>query len=762
MSRHVHLRIWSDEKITHFCERTAAPGHIILHNLLSYERKQVNECILVTFGDRRYRVGSARCGGAHMMRKRLFELVPGAPWHVFLTVALRWLGLVSDIALVWVVCSTLTLAVRGGLDADGMRRALAIGLVALALKVVSTKLALCESFAAAVDVKRVLRHRIYEKLLRLGPDYSKRIATAEAVQLSVEGCEQLETYFGQYLPQLFSAILAPITLFVALLLMSPATWPAALVLFVFVPLIPLVIALVQRAAKGVLASYWDEYTKLGDSFLESLQGLTTLKIYQADKARHEAMDEEAERFRVVTMRVLRIQLNSIVFMDVGAFGGAAAGMGMALWLLSVGSIDFTEALLVTLLSADFFRPLRLLGSYFHVAMSGMAASDRIFKLLDLEEPVEGGTQVPAQGDHLLMSHLSFSWDGGREVLHDVSIDIPSVGLTAIVGESGSGKSTIAALLAGRAQGYGGKLLLGGRPLAHFNRKALARYVTTVPTASYLFAGTVKDNLLMGHPRASEKDMWSVLEGVDLAAFLRAQDGLDTRVEKRGENLSGGQRQRLALARAFLHNSPIYILDEATSNIDVESEEAIMAAVCGIARYKAVILISHRLANVTAARRIYVLEHGRVVGEGDHERLLLDNTTYRRLWEGQQALEAFEPTTLDAPFDDETEDEQASKGANAAKEGGMGGTIDADATGEVGSDVSDGTGGADTLGDTGVLGIEFVAKGAAGEVPTSEASAAPTEVEAADMSEPADTGAEDAPITSVADSDAREADDAKPE
>lgn len=739
-------------------------GPIILHNLLSYEGKRVNECMLVTFGDGRCRVGSARCGGAHMIRKRLFELVPGAPWHVFLTVALRWLGLVSNIAFVWVVCSTLTLALEGALDVGGMRRALVVGLVALALKAISTKLASRESFAAAVDVKRVLRHRIYEKLLRLGPSYNKRVPTAEVVQLSVEGCEQLETYFGQYLPQLFSAILAPITLFVALLLMAPAAWPAALVLLVFVPLIPLVIVLVRRTAKGVLSSYWDEYTSLGDSFLESLQGLTTLKIYQADKARHEVMDEEAERFRAVTMRVLRTQLNSIVFMDVGAFGGAAAGMGMALWLLSVGSIDFTEALLVALLSVDFFRPLRRLGSYFHVAMSGMAASDRIFNLLDLKEPTEGGTQVPAQGDHLLMSHVSFSWDGGREVLHDVSVDIPSVGLTAIVGESGSGKSTIAALLAGRAEGYEGKLLLGGRPLVHFDRKALARYVTTVPAASYLFAGTVKDNLLMGHPRASEEDMWSVLEGVDLAAFLRAQDGLDTKIEKRGENLSGGQRQRLALARAFLHNSPVYILDEATSNIDVESEKAIMTAVRGIARYKAVILISHRLANVTAARRIYVLEHGRVVGEGDHARLLLENTTYRRLWEGQQALEAFEPTTLDAPFDDEIDDdEQASSGGvDAAEAGGVGGTADAGGAGDASSDVPSGTGDADALSDTDDAGTEPVAKDAADEAPTAEVSAAPTETEVVDMPEPADVDAKDVPVTSIADSNAREADDAKSE
>ena len=304
-------------------------------------------------------------------------------------------------------------------------------------------------------------------------------------------------------------------------------------------------------------------------------------------------------------------------------------------------------------------------------------------------------------------------------------------------------------------------LLGGRPLAHFDRKALARYVTTVPAASYLFAGTVKDNLLMGHPRASEEDMWSVLEGVDLAAFLRAQDGLDTKIEKRGENLSGGQRQRLALARAFLHNSPVYILDEATSNIDVESEKAIMTAVRGIARYKAVILISHRLANVTAARRIYVLEHGRVVGEGDHARLLLENTTYRRLWEGQQALEAFEPTTLDAPFDDEIDDEQAPNDVNVAEAGGMSGTADAGGAGDASSDTPGGTGDA-MAPDADAPSTKPVAKDATDEAPTAEVSAAPTETEVVDMPEPADVDAKDVPVTSVADSNAREADDAKPE
>lgn len=591
-----------------------------------------------------------------MLRKRLFDLVPGALRHVMLTVAAQWVGLLSDVLLVWVVASAL-FAVVGASDistthAVNLVRVLVVGAIALVAKVLSTRAASREGFAATADVKRELRHRIYEKLLRLGPDYTKQVATAEVVQLSVEGCEQLETYFGQYLPQLFHALVAPLTLFVAILTLVPAAWPTALVLLAFVPLIPLVIMAVQKVAKRTLSSYWDEYTTLGDSFLENLQGLTTLKIYQADARRHEAMDEEAERFRVVTMKVLRMQLNSIIVMDVVALGGAAVGIGVALALLAGGSIDLFAALVVVLLSADFFRPMRTLGSYFHVAMNGMAASDRIFALLDLEEPAPSGTARPHAGDHLLMRHVSFSWDDSREVLHDVSLDVPLVGITALVGKSGSGKSTIASLLAGLAHGFEGAVLLGGRPITDFDRTALAHYVTIVPTASYLFAGTVRDNLLMGDPMASDEQMWQVLEAVSLAGFLRTQEGLGTRLDERAANLSGGQRQRLALARALMHDSPVYVLDEATSNIDVESEEAIMAAVRAIARYKAVILISHRLANVTDADRVYVLDRGRLVGTGMHEELLDNCDVYRGLWEAQQALEHFVPRPV-APDADDT-------------------------------------------------------------------------------------------------------------
>ncbi|WP_082630048.1 ABC transporter ATP-binding protein/permease [Olsenella massiliensis] len=576
-----------------------------------------------------------------MIRKRLFDLAPDALRHALLAAGASWLGLVSDVVLAGALARALA-DLSCGAGAAFVPLALVAGLAALPLRVLAVKRASAEGWAASREAKRSLRHRLHEKLLVVGPGYDAQVSTAKVVQLAVEGCEQLEAYFGKYLPQLAFSLLAPPTLVVALVALEGATWPAALTLLACVPLIPLTIMATQKVARRLLGAYWDEYVTLGDSFLENLQGLTTLKIYQADAARHEAMDAESERFRVVTMRVLRMQLNSIIVMDVMALGGAALGIAVALGLLSAGSVSLFGALLVALLSADFFLPLRALGSHFHVAMNGLAAADAMFAVLDLPEPSGGGTADPAPGDHLRMSHVDFSWDGEREVLHDVSIDVPSVGLTALVGASGSGKSTIASLLRGAVAPMGGTVLLGGRPLSDYRAQSLARYVTLVPSSSYLFAGTVRDNLLMGDPDAPDDDLWQVLASVRLDGYLRAREGLDTVVEAQGESLSGGQRQRLALARALLRNSPVYILDEATSNIDVESEEAIMAAVRSVARYKAVVLISHRLSNVTKAREVHVLDGGRVVGAGSHERLLADSDDYRALWEAQRALENFTP------------------------------------------------------------------------------------------------------------------------
>ncbi len=570
-----------------------------------------------------------------MMDKRLLGLVPEAMRYVVATVVFQWLGLLGNMALVWSIATVLAALCQ---PAAAAIPAAALWLLALGLivRTVSTRFSATASYLASRDVKRVLRRRVYEKLLRLGPNYTELVPTAEVVQLSVEGCEQLETYFGQYLPQLFYAVLAPLTLFVAVACVS---LPCALVLLVCVPLIPVAIVAVQKVAKRILGGYWDQYAELGDSFLENLQGLTTLKIYQADAERHEKMNEEAEHFRKVTMKVLTMQLNSIIVMDIVALGGAAAGMAVALGATAAGQIDLFGCLFIILLSADFFLPMRQLGSYFHVAMNGMAAADKIFRLLELPEPAER-TLVAESGDTFAMNHASFAYEEGVEVLHDVSLEVSATGICAIVGESGSGKSTIAALLSGRYAGYTGDVTLGSKQVRDIDGASLARHVTVVGLGAHLFAGTVRENLLMAAPDATDGELWEALELARMADFLRTKEGLDTRLEQSGENLSGGQRQRLALARAILADSPAYVFDEATSNIDVESEEAIMAAVRDLSREKAVIVISHRLANVVGANQIYVLEKGCVAGHGTHEELLADCAAYQRLWETQAELERF--------------------------------------------------------------------------------------------------------------------------
>ena len=566
-----------------------------------------------------------------MMDKRLLALVPEALRHVLATVAWQWVGLVGNVALVWVIARVASSLVAGVAVPQVAWPLLAAGVV---LRVVAARLAAHESFAASQDVKRVLRRRIYEKLLAMGPGYTDQVPTAEVVQLSVEGCEQLETYFGQYLPQFFYAVLAPVTLFAVV---APVSVPAAAVLLLCVPLIPATIVAVQKVAKRILGKYWDQYAELGDSFLENLQGLTTLKIYQADAARHEAMNQEAERFRTITMKVLSMQLNSIIVMDIVALGGAVAGIAVALYATAAGAIDLFGCLFVVLISADFFLPMRQLGSYFHVAMNGMAASEKIFRLLELPEP-PARTLAPKAGDAFCLRDVTFGYVPEREVLHGVGLEVPARGMTAIVGESGSGKSTIAALLCGCLPGYVGETLLGAAQVRDLDPAALARYVTYVGLGARLFAGTVRENLLMAAPEASDKELWAALKTANLADYLRSQEGLDTRLTEGAANLSGGQRQRLALARAVLHETSVYVFDEATSNVDVESEETIMAAVRNLAATHAVVLISHRLANVTDAQRIYVMERGRVAGEGTHEELLVGCLEYVSLWRTQSELE----------------------------------------------------------------------------------------------------------------------------
>ncbi|MGN1019649.1 MAG: ABC transporter ATP-binding protein/permease [Aristaeellaceae bacterium] len=569
-----------------------------------------------------------------MINKRLIRMVPESKRTIAANVALQWIGLLANMALMTQLARLLNALYQGQADSPLWLTTGAVAVIALLVRVVCTVGASRMSYLSARFVKDTLRRRIYEKLLRLGSAYSGKVRTSEVVQVAVEGVDQLETYFGAYLPQFFYAMLAPLTLFVALCFVSV---PSAVVLLICVPLIPVAIAAVQTWAKKLLSRYWDQYTALGDTFLENLQGLTTLKIYQADEARHREMNEQAEQFRRITMKVLTMQLNSITIMDLIAYGGAALGVIMAVTQLRAGQVGLGGALLIILLAADFFIPMRQLGSYFHIAMNGMAASDKIFRLLDAPEETPG-TRLP-EGYGIALEGVRFSYDGQREVLRDVSMVFPEGSFTAIVGESGCGKSTVTALLTGQNRGFTGSVTIGGVPVAELREDALMQTVTCIGHASRLFIGTVRDNLLMARPDATDEALWQVLEQVKLADFLRAEKGLDTPLTEQGSNLSGGQRQRLALARALLHDSPVYIFDEATSNIDVESENDIMAQIHALAKVKTVILISHRLANVTGADNIYVMQDGRVVESGTHATLPREGC-YARLWQAQQELEQY--------------------------------------------------------------------------------------------------------------------------
>ena len=571
-----------------------------------------------------------------MINKRLINMVPQSKKHIINNVLYQWLSLASNVVMILAITALIQRLYEGtAFKEDIVFTAFLCGAVIL-VRFFCTKAAAKHSFLASKEVKEKLRSTIYQKLLALGSGYKQHLASSEIVQVAVEGVDQLETYFGAYLPQFFYSMLAPLTLFCVL---SFVNLQAAVVLLVCVPLIPITIAAVQTFAKKLLARYWGQYTALGDTFLENLQGLTTLKIYQADEAKHREMNRESEHFRKVTMKVLSMQLNSIIVMDIIAYGGAALGLIVAGLQFSRGAVSLGGGLAIILLSADFFIPMRMLGSYFHIAMNGMAASDKIFRLLDLpqQNSAEG---KPFPGGEIACSDLCFAYTREREVLHRVTMNFPEHSFTAIVGESGCGKSTVASILMGRQKSFDGSVTVGGVPLLQINEAELFKNITYVGFDSHLFKGTVAENLRMARPSATEEELWQVLEQVKLAAFLREGAGLETKLLERASNFSGGQRQRLALARAILHDSPVYLFDEATSNVDVESENDIMGQIKALAKSKTVIMITHRLANAVDADSVYVMEQGSVVQHDTHQKLIKTDGLYARLWQAQSSLEDY--------------------------------------------------------------------------------------------------------------------------
>lgn len=569
-----------------------------------------------------------------MIKKRLIAELGDSKKYIAGNVAAQWVGMLSNAVMIFSLGSLLQKLVEN--KSAGVGAAVAATVISLIVRAVCSFLQEKFSYLASKSVKKRLREMIFSKLLRLGSGYREKVSTSEVVQVSVEGIDQLETYFGQYLPQFFYAMIAPVTLFVML---SFVIFKSALVLLICVPLIPMAIVAVQKIAKKLLNKYWGQYTKLGDTFLENLQGLTTLKIYQADEYKNQQMNEESEKFRKITMKVLTMQLNSVTIMDLIAYGGAALGVILAAGQFRQGVIGLSGCFVIIMLSADFFIPMRRLGSFFHVAMNGMAASDKMFAILDLPEPEKKSGVVDRDNCTIKCTDMSFSYTTDREVIHGADIEFKAGCLTAVCGESGCGKSTIAAILMGRNNGYKGSVRIGNTELCDISEESLMKNITYISHSSVLFKGTVRENLLMAKSDAEDSELWQVLEKTKLADFLRGEKGLDTLLVENAANLSGGQKQRLALARALLHDSAVYIFDEATSNIDADSENDIMEQVFELAKNKTVIVISHRLANTAKADMIYAMEKGEVRECGTHDKLVQKNGLYAKLWNAQQSLEA---------------------------------------------------------------------------------------------------------------------------
>lgn len=664
-----------------------------------------------------------------MFDKRLFSLAPGVGRLVAAKVLCQWVGLLANVVFVVTVVVMLSPALAvvesafdpmfsmgdsglisrlfigfgyGGFSAETYVGCVLAIVVCAVLRFLMMRAAAYFGAEAAERVKLALREQLFNKMLAIGPSYSQHISTADVVQSAGEGIEQIQSFFELFLPQLFYAILAPVTLF---FIVAPINMPTAVTLLVCAPLIVLIVGMVAMRAARVFKKYWGKYTDLGSVFLDNVQGLETLKTFDADAHAAKKMGEQAEQFRVMTMNVLQIQLRSLTAMDVVAYGGAAAGVGVSIWQYASGAaLPLAGVLLIVLLSADFFIPLRQLGSFFHVAMNGMTSTKRIFALLDTPIPAHGMQEMPEfgasdNGVDVCFDDVSFRYvdvntdaaaavsvaadtavtadmetgktgqiggksgvvgagkrgmskddDGSVVALHGVSFTARRGQVTAIVGPSGSGKSTAVELLSGNLSGYEGCMWLqsgntGNNSTQRYqindlSIESLTREIAIVAAQSHLFAGTLRDNLLMAKPDATESELWQALEAAHISDFVRAQSQeLDLAIEQGASNLSGGQKQRIAIARALLREPAVYIFDEATSSVDVESETLILQTIRALAdRGKTVIMVTHRMANAADADHVVVFEHGRVAEQGTHAELMRANGTYAKLFHAQQTVE----------------------------------------------------------------------------------------------------------------------------
>ena len=574
-----------------------------------------------------------------MFNKRLLSICDSSKKWIGLTVLMNWISIICNIALILFIGTTVDKLMNGNLNLNVISTSLFI-IAMLSIRFVANFMSTKFSLHSSSEVKKTLRSTIYEKLLSLGVNYTDAISTSSTVQIAVDGVEQLEIYFGRFMPQLFYSLLAPLTLFAV---MSFISFKTAIVLLICVPLIPMTIMAVMKIAKKLLSKYWGVYTDLGDSFLENLQGLTTLKIFDIDEDKNKEMNDNAEHFRKITMKVLSMQLNSITIMDLIAFGGSAIGILIAIAEFRAGLLTAGQVLIIILLSAEFFIPMRLLGSFFHVAMNGISASERMFKLLDTEveeiKDLDEAKLTNLNNINIELRNVDFSYDKERKVLENINIEMKNNKMIALVGESGCGKSTITNLLLKQNKVDSGEILLNGINLNEIPFDVLTKKVGFINHSAYIFNGSIEDNIRMGKNDASYDEIYHALKKANLYEFvMNLPQKLNTNVGEGGSLLSGGQKQRLALARTIITDPEIYIFDEATSNIDVESEEKVWESIYKLSKNKTVIVISHRLANVKNADAIYVLDKGHIVEHGKHKELMMTKNKYYELVTHQQNLE----------------------------------------------------------------------------------------------------------------------------